>query len=80
MKEERKEKNRKSHTGSVKLEHRSTPLSEAGCADCVQPWVPHCAMRAGWQGRTPRGARVCQPPQCPPNAAPRSRAWKGHPV
>lgn len=28
--------------------------------------VPHCAMRAGRQGRTPRGARACQTPQCTP--------------
>lgn len=79
MKEERKEKNRKSHTGSVSWSTGLLRYRKPAASTAYNPGCHTALCGQGGRGGLPRGARVCQRPQCPPNAAPRPGEWMGHP-
>lgn len=80
MKEERKEKNNKESHRECRLEHRSTPLSEASCADCVRPRHYTALCGQGSRGGLPEGLLRARLRSVPP--AQGTPAWgeKGHPV
>lgn len=78
MREERKGKTRVTQGVQARAQVHSAIRSRRR-RGLRTPSVPHCAMRAGRQGRTPRGSRACQTPQCSPAQGTPDWGEKGSP-